>query len=107
MIKKRKAIIFSAIFLISFYGIYINAAEYILYVMDGEIAAIDLDNKTVVIEIPMGTQFFTIGGPLLPGVRLKKGRKSVGLKSFNVGDSVTVRWRHTGKGHVIEGLFAK
>ena len=73
----------------------------------GEIAAIDLDHNTVVVEVPVGKRLFTVGGPLSPEAVLQRGGQSVGLADFRTGDRVTVTWETTERGHLILSLKAK
>ena len=75
-----------------------------IYQMKGEITAIESAYNTVVIEVPMGKRMFTVAGPLSSEAILKKGGQCVGLTDFVVGDQVTVKWRGTDKGHIIEML---
>jgi len=80
--------------------------------MVGEIAAIDLMHRTVVVEVPVGKavvgeQLFTVGGPLSPDAELKRGGRSAKLEDFNVGDQVTVLWKTIDTGHLIFSLEAK
>ena len=77
------------------------------YVMKGEIRAIELDYNTVVIEVPLGKKMFTVGGPLSSNAVLKKRGRLAKLADFLVGEVVTVRWKATEKGHIIEGLEGK
>jgi len=77
-----------------------------VYQMKGEVAAIDLEYNTVVVEVPVkGGQMLTVGGPLSSEALLQKGGKKVGLADFKVGEQVWVKWRLTDKTHVI--LFLK
>lgn len=78
-----------------------------LYKMTGEITAIDLEYRTVVIEVPMVGKTFTVGGPLASGAVLKKGGVSAGLGEFQVGDQAVVTWRSTPEGHLILSLTSK
>lgn len=80
--------------------------------MVGEITAIDLTHKTVVVEVPIGKavfgeQFFTVGGPLSHDAELKRGGRTAKLEDFNVGDRVTVLWKTIETGHLILSLEAK
>jgi hypothetical protein len=75
--------------------------------MRGEVAAIDLQHKTVVVEVPVkGEKMLTVGGQLSPDALLKKGGKKVELAGFKVGDHVWVKWKVTEKTHVILSLKA-
>jgi hypothetical protein len=75
-----------------------------LYKMTGHITAIDLEYRTVVIEVPMVGKTFTVGGPLASGAVLKRGDVSVDLRDLQVGDQVVVTWRSTPEGHLILSL---
>jgi hypothetical protein len=81
----------------------VSAAEK-TYQMTGTIAAIDGASQTVVVEVPVGKDMFTVGGPLNVTAVLTKGGRSVQLSAFRRGDKVTVTWRSTSDGHVIERL---
>lgn len=76
-------------------------AEAMTHQASGEVAAIDLDFNTVVVEAPMGGRMFTVGGPLAPDAILTKGGVSVDLEDFQKGDRVNVRWKTTNTGHRI------
>jgi hypothetical protein len=77
------------------------------YLMTGKISAIDLAYDTIVIEVPMVSKTFTVGGPLADDAVLLKNNQTAGLGDFNVGDQVTVKWHSTPQGHVIDHLVAK
>jgi hypothetical protein len=72
--------------------------------MTGTITAVDTSHQTVVVEVPHGRDMLTVGGPLSAEAQLKKRGKSVQLTAFLVGEKVTVTWRSTGEGPVIERL---
>jgi hypothetical protein len=73
----------------------------------GEITAIDMPFKTVVIEAPVGDDSFTVGGPLSPDAKLVKEGRPAELSDFAVGDKVSVVWRATPSGHIIEKIESK
>jgi hypothetical protein len=77
------------------------------YLMTGKISAIDLAYDTVVIEVPMVSKTFTVGGPLALDARVIKDDQTAGLDDFKVGEQVTVKWHSTPQGHVIDRLVAK
>ena len=79
------------------------------YKMKGTITAIDQQDNTVVVNVPLEKkEVYTVAGPLAPNAILKKGGKTgVSLKDFNVGDPVIVEWEVTDKGHLIKMLAAK
>ena len=77
------------------------------YLMTGKISAIDLAYDTVVIEVPMASKTFTVGGPLASDARMIKDDQTAGLDDFKVGEGVTVKWHSTPQGHVIDRLVAK
>ena len=105
----RRERICVALFLIPVFLLCLSGVESIAgeneYKMGGEITAIEKDYNTVVIEVLLGNnQLFTVGGPLSEGAVLKKEGQPVGLSSFAIGDKVTVLWRATEKGHIIDRL---
>ncbi len=73
-----------------------------LYLMTGKIAAIDHTFNTVVIEVPLEANLFTVGGPLSSKAILRKGGQPANLTDFAVGEQVRVKWRSTENGHIIE-----
>ena len=81
------------------------AAADTMYVMKGYILAIEKVSNTVVVEIPLEDDLLTVGGPLSSKAVLKKEKKAAKLDDFKKGEHVTVRWRATDTGHMIEGLW--
>jgi hypothetical protein len=77
------------------------------YTMTGKISAIDLAYSTVVIEVPMASKLFTVGGPLAADAALSKNNQTASLDDFKVGEQVTVKWHSTSEGHVIDRLVSK
>ena len=77
------------------------------YNMTGKITAIDLAYQTVVINCPVGSQIFTVGGPLAANAKLSKNNEMVSLNDFKVGERVAVKWHSTPQGHVIDRLVAR
>ena len=72
-----------------------------IYRMKGTITAIEMDSRTVVVEVPLGKRMFTVGGPLATDAVIKKGKNRAELNDFKIGASVIVKWRATEKGHLI------
>jgi hypothetical protein len=77
------------------------------YLMTGKISGIDLAYDTVVIEVPMVSKTFTVGGPLAADAEVIKDDQAASLGDFDVGEQVTVKWHSTPQGHVIDRLVAK
>jgi hypothetical protein len=75
--------------------------------LSGKITAIDTSANTVVIEVPKDKQMFTVAGPLAPMGKLSKGGKSAKLSDFKPGDQVSVSYKSTPNGPVIQSLVAK
>ena len=63
--------------------------------------------NTVVIEVPVQGRLFTVAGPLSSEAILRKSGRPATLTDFVIGDQVTVKWRATDKGHIIEMLEAR
>jgi len=109
MTKNKKIMLvgfLALLFGFSFYAQPVFGAEK-SYVMKGTISAIESENNTVVVEVPLAGKRFTVGGPLSPGAVLKRGGSPAQLSDFKVGEIVTVGWKATENGHVIERLLAK
>jgi len=75
--------------------------------MRGVITIIDSADNAVVVEVILGEKPFTVSGPLSSGVVLRRGRAPANLTDFVVGDQVTVKWRATDYGHIIQMLEAR
>ncbi|MGE5257614.1 MAG: hypothetical protein ACM3KE_13130 [Hyphomicrobiales bacterium] len=75
--------------------------------LSGKITAIDIAANTVVVDVPMGKQMFTVAGPLAPMAKLTKAGKSAKLSDFKQGDHVRVSYKSTAKGPVIEKLMTQ
>lgn len=75
-----------------------------LWVKQGEITGIEIGSQTVVVEVPLGSQLYTVGGELSPDTTLKKGGMKANLDDFRVGDVVRVGWKKTERRHKIEFL---
>lgn len=74
------------------------------YKMAGEITAINLNHRTVVIEVPMDKKKFTVAGPLVKGARLTRNSQKARLSDFKVGEKVFVRWHSSDEGHKIDRI---
>jgi hypothetical protein len=84
----------------------VGANGYILHIMHGEVASVDINHQTIVVEVPMGKGLFTVGGKVTSKTRLIKGIIKVPLSSFKIGEKVVIRWRGTPDGHLIESVTA-
>jgi hypothetical protein len=78
-----------------------------VFMMSGRITAVDLQYHTVVIACPEDGRIFTVGGPLSKTAELKAGGKTARLSNFKKDEAVIVKWRATGKGHLILMLATK
>lgn len=72
--------------------------------MIGNITHINAKYETVVVEVPIGDDLFTVAGPIHSETTLKKNGRSVSLDAFQNGDKVKVRWHTTDSGHIIDGM---
>ncbi len=77
-----------------------------LHSLRGEIAAIDLQHGTVVVEVPVEQGSLTVGGPVVPDAALQKNGKKVDLNAFSVGEEVQVAWEKTDETLLIHRLVA-
>lgn len=103
MIRMKSAIFWWALALVFLMTSAALAGERV-YTRQGEIAAINPRYDTVVVEIPVPNDSMTVGGPLATDAKVTRGNRPASLGDFEVGEQVTVRWRVTEKGHIIERL---
>jgi hypothetical protein len=78
-----------------------------VHTLSGNITAIDLDYDTVVVDVPMGDQELTVGGPVVENAELSKNGREADLNDFEVGDRVVVTWERTDKGVLIQRLVQR
>ena len=70
----------------------------------GEISGIDPETLSYVVEVPMGSRLYTVGGKLSVDAVLKKGKTKGLPKDFKVGDIVKIGWGKNRRGHIIKYL---
>lgn len=73
----------------------------------GNLTAVDLQYKAVVVEVPMKDQQLTVAGELVPNANVMKNGHMAKLKDFSVDQPVTVKWMVTDKGLNILELHQK
>ncbi|MDY7035102.1 MAG: L,D-transpeptidase family protein [Thermodesulfobacteriota bacterium] len=108
VVNKAKALLFlviSLFFLLFIFGWVWKVNSQEIRFKKGEITSLEIDSQTVVVEVPFGSQYYTVGGSLSSTTILKKraGEKAC-LRDFHAGDVVRVGWRKTETGHRIELL---
>lgn len=77
-----------------------------IHTLTGSITAIDLNYDTVVVDVPMGDQKLTVGGPLVEDAELSKNGREADLNDFEVGDQVVVTWERTDDRVLIQRLVS-
>lgn len=89
--------------------VFISAAhsEGKIHTMTGKISVVNTADNVVVIQVPMGAQMFTVGGPIDANATLTKNGRSVELRDFKAGETATVKWRSTPNGHRIQALSVR
>jgi len=107
--KKQHGLATGIIFLFLLIGLFTSVAhsEDKIHSMTGKISTINLAHNTVVIQVPLGSQTFTVGGPLDADATLTKNGGPADLTDFKVGETANVRWRTTPKGHLIVSLTVR
>lgn len=83
------------------------AAEVKRYKMSGEITGVNTQHNTVVVEVPMGKENFTVAGPLASDAKIMKNGRSAELSDFQTGDKATVIFHSDMEGHVIDSLTSR
>ena len=74
------------------------------WLKQGKITGLEMSSRTVVVEVPLGSQLYTVGGELSTETTLKKDGMKANLNDFRVGDVVRVGWKKTEGMHKIESL---
>lgn len=75
--------------------------------MSGEITYVNMQHNTVVIEVPMGKEMFTVAGPLAGDAKVMKNGRNAELSDFQVGEKATVTFHSNPQGHVIDSLMGR
>jgi len=75
-----------------------------MYKMSGEITDVSPQHNTVVVEVPMGKEMFTVAGPLAADAKLMKKGRQAQLSDFQTGEDAMVTFHSNMKGHVIDRL---
>lgn len=75
--------------------------------VSGKITAVDMAANTVVVDVTKGKQMFTVGGPLALNAKLTKAGKAAKLSDFKQGDQVTVGYKSTANGPMINSIATK
>jgi len=77
------------------------------YKMSGEVTGVNTQHNTVVVEVPMGKETFTVAGPLASDAKIMKNGRSAELSDFQTGDKATVTFHSGMQGHVIDALTSR
>lgn len=64
----------------------------------GEVAAVTVESRTIVVEVPRGTDSLTVGAEVLPDAILKVDGQPISLGDIKVGDQVRIEWSRTEQG---------
>lgn len=64
----------------------------------GNVAAVTPESRTIVVEIPRGTDSLTVGAEVLPDAILKADDQTIDLTEIKVGDQVRIEWSRTEQG---------
>lgn len=58
----------------------------------GRVAAVTVASRTIIVEIPRGSDSLTVGAEVLPDAVLKAEGQVVDLADIRVGDRVRIEW---------------
>ncbi|MFQ5656612.1 MAG: hypothetical protein ACE5G5_03660 [Candidatus Methylomirabilales bacterium] len=71
----------------------------------GTVAAVTLESRTIVVEIPRGTDSLTVGAEVLPDAVLKADGRTIDLADIQVGDRVSIEWSRGEHGDVVHKII--
>ncbi|MFQ5990445.1 MAG: hypothetical protein ACE5K9_11065, partial [Candidatus Methylomirabilales bacterium] len=71
----------------------------------GTVAAVTVDSRTIVVEIPRGTDSLTVGAEVLPDAILKADGQEIDLAEIQVGDQVRIEWSRSDQGVVAHKII--
>jgi len=72
--------------------------------MIGELTHVNTRYDTVVVEVPVGEELFTVAGTVASDAKIRKNGQPAGLEAFEKGETVKVIWHTVDTGHAIDGL---
>jgi hypothetical protein len=64
----------------------------------GKVSAVTVESRTIVVEIPRGTDSLTVGAEVLPEAILEADGQTIDLEDIQVGDQVRIEWSRTEQG---------
>ncbi len=71
----------------------------------GTVAAVTVASRTIVVEIPRGSDSLTVGAEVLPAAVLKAEGQVVDLADIRVGDRVRIEWSRGEQGVVAHKII--
>lgn len=71
----------------------------------GTVAAVAVDSRTIVVEIPRGTDSLTVGAEVLADAILKADGQAIDLADIQVGDQVRIEWSRSDEGVVAHKII--
>jgi hypothetical protein len=58
----------------------------------GNVAAVTIESRTIVVEIPRGKDSLTVGAEVLPNAVIQVERRAIDLSEIRAGDLVRIEW---------------
>ncbi|MFQ5846084.1 MAG: hypothetical protein ACE5IQ_00245 [Candidatus Methylomirabilales bacterium] len=71
----------------------------------GTVAAVTASSRTIVVEIPRGSDSMTVGARVSPDAVLKADGRVIGLSEIKIGDRVRIEWSRGEQGDVAEKII--
>ena len=71
----------------------------------GTVAAVNVESRTIVVEIPRGTDSLTVGAQVLADALLKMHGQAIDLADIQVGDQVRIEWSRSDEGVVAHKII--
>ncbi len=71
----------------------------------GKVAAVTEASRTIVVEIPRGTDSLTVGAKVSPDAVLKADGRVIGLSEIKAGNRVRIEWSRTEHGTIAHKII--
>ena len=70
----------------------------------GNVAAVTIASRTIVVEIPRGKDWLTVGAEVLPSAVVQAKGRAIDLSEIRAGDLVRIEWGRGERGDVVHKI---